>query len=101
MSRTGGYDKIVSTENDEKYKQYLKVLEEGRNTIYKILNTNNATDNNNKNQVFNLNLNNLNIQNFGPYGGDKVFYPLSKRCIYLYIYRCLYFCMVIYTYRYI
>jgi hypothetical protein len=80
MSRTSGYDKNVSTDiNDEKYKQYLNVLKEGRSTVYKIININNNTDNSNKNQIFNLNLNDLSIQNFGPYGGEQVSYPLSRR----------------------
>ena len=63
------------------------VLQEGIMTLNKILNSNNITGKDsiitesraNANQIFDLNLQSVSLLNFGPYGGDKVFYPLEKR----------------------
>ena len=63
------------------------VLKEGIVTLNKILNSNNITGKDsiitesraNANQIFDLNLQSVSLLNFGPYGGDKVFYPLEKR----------------------
>ena len=63
------------------------VLKEGIVTLNRILNSNNITGKDsiitesraNANQIFDLNLQSVSLLNFGPYGGDKVFYPLEKR----------------------
>ena len=63
------------------------VLKEGIMTLNRILNSNNITGKDsiitesraNANQIFDLNLQSVSLLNFGPYGGDKVFYPLEKR----------------------
>ena len=66
---------------------HAAVLKEGIVTLNRILNSNNITGKDsittesraNANQIFDLNLQSVSLLNFGPYGGDKVFYPLEKR----------------------
>ena len=75
-----------NNENEEK-KLQSAILYEGKLVLEKLLNSNtiNGSDSvmsesrANSNQIFELNLHTVTLQNFGPYGGDKVNYPLEKR----------------------
>ena len=58
------------------------VLEEGRATIERLLSASNHSNTIGENQgtrLYNLKLDRLRLHNFGPYGGEPVQYPLSKR----------------------
>lgn len=74
-------------QEDENKILHESVLTEGKKTLNRILNTNDITGKNsvisesraNANQIFDLTLQSVSLLNFGPYGGDRVFYPLEKR----------------------
>lgn len=56
------------------------VVEEGRATIERLLSSSNHSVTDDKGtRLYNLKLDRLRLKNFGPYGGDAVNYPLSKR----------------------
>ena len=60
---------------------YLAVLQEGAMALENLL-TKNLTKGESRvkaNQVFELNLKTVSLLNFGPYGGERVHYPLEKR----------------------
>ena len=64
------------------------VLAEGKETLGRILNTNITRKNSmgtesrsSANQIFELNLRDVSLHHFGPYGGDRVIYPLAKRYV--------------------
>ena len=74
-------------QEDENKILHESVLTEGKKTLNRILNTNDITGKDsvisesraNANQIFDLTLQSVSLLNFGPYGGDRVFYPLEKR----------------------
>ena len=74
-------------ENDGDKILHAAVLKEGIITLNRILSSNNITGKDsvitesraNANQIFDLNLQSVSLLNFGPYGGERVFYPLEKR----------------------
>ena len=72
---------LSNNENSDLNKKELhdKVLIEGRNTIEKLMNTDGSDSLISSGLVRNLRLDAISLQNFGPYGGEKVKYPLSKR----------------------
>lgn len=80
---TNGTDEnaLSNKENSDLNKKLLhdNVLIEGRNTIEKLMNTDGSDSLISSGYVRNLRLDVISLQNFGPYGGDKVKYPLSKR----------------------
>ena len=53
------------------------VVTEGRETIERLLNA--STDNNMVSKIAELRFDSVTISNFGPYGSNKIKYPLSKR----------------------
>ncbi len=53
------------------------VVTEGRATIERLLNA--STDNNMVSKIAELRFDSVTISNFGPYGSNKIKYPLSKR----------------------
>ena len=69
----------------------MNVAEEGRATLERMLTQNNVTGSTGngimgesrakQNQIYDLNLKSVSLLNFGPYGGDRVYYPLQKRYI--------------------
>ena len=85
---------ITTDENDQmtlnKDKLQIKtlfqsVLSNGMETLERISSQNTSSSSgesrSTKNQVFNLDLHEVSLSNFGPYGGSKVNYPLQKRCV--------------------
>jgi hypothetical protein len=81
---------VASNMSDEKAKLLqANVLEEGKATLERILTQNNITGSTGsgimgesrakQNQIYDLNLKSVSLLNFGPYGGDRVLYPLQKR----------------------
>ena len=83
---------LASNISEEKIKLLqLNVAEEGRATLERMLTQNNVTGSTGngimgesrakQNQIYDLNLKSVSLLNFGPYGGDRVFYPLQKRYI--------------------
>ena len=83
---------LASNISEEKIKLLqTNVAEEGKATLERILTQNNITGSTgsgvmgesraNQNQIYDLNLKSVSLLNFGPYGGDRVFYPLQKRYI--------------------
>ena len=79
--------KNENNQEDENKILHESVLTEGKKTLNRILNTNDITGKDsvisesraNANQIFDLTLQSVSLLNFGPYGGDRVFYPLEKR----------------------
>lgn len=81
---------LASNISEEKAKLLqANVLEEGKATLERILTQNNITGSTGsgimgesrakQNQIYDLNLKSVTLLNFGPYGGDRVLYPLQKR----------------------
>ena len=81
---------LASNISEERIKLLqVNVAEEGKATLERILTQNNITGSTgsgimgesraNQNQIYDLNLKSVSLLNFGPYGGDRVFYPLQKR----------------------
>ena len=72
---------------EQKLFLHNNVIIEGLRTLDRILNENSITGSTNmvgesrvkKNNFFDLNLHAVSLVNFGPYGGDRVNYPLQKR----------------------
>jgi len=56
-----------------------QVLIEGRNTIERLMNTEGSDSLVSTGLIRNLRLDAISLHNFGPYGGEKIDYPLSKR----------------------
>jgi hypothetical protein len=73
----------VNTANKELLQS--AVLAEGRETLGRILNSNitgkssGVESRSVANQIFELNLRDVSLHHFGPYGGNRVLYPLGKR----------------------
>ena len=78
---------------------FQRVLSDGTETIERITDQNSSSSvgerRSTENQIFNLDLHQVSLSNFGPYGGGKVHYPLQKRCVFVRVCVCLHVCVYV------
>jgi hypothetical protein len=81
---SSSFNSSISKDNDTadsdiaKKQLHDKVVLEGRNTIERLMNTEGSDSIVSTGLIRNLRLDAITLHNFGPYGGDKIQYPLTS-----------------------